>query len=280
MTWLSRSFVLLALLGCERTSPAVCEPGRQIACACLAGTSGVQACKDSGRGYEPCQCPSAPPPVAAKKAVVPQTPELVPCPADFVALADRLTPRGDGDRESPADDERQAEKCTPGLFPRPGWAIVFRRGLGYHRMVVDATTKNVIARAKLERYGGSHDISLKRLATIDFDGDGTSEILEDLEGDGHGYQYENLSVFQVNGATLATALNIPLLSDNEAAQEDPTKAERYTASYEVTKEPDGLRGLVVTGKMVKGHPPTNRSGPPLSIGKKRYTWHDGHLAKD
>ncbi len=38
-------------------TPMVCDPGRQIECACLGGYKGVQVCSYDGSRYEACQCP-------------------------------------------------------------------------------------------------------------------------------------------------------------------------------------------------------------------------------
>lgn len=35
-----------------------CVPGATAECACIGGTTGVQVCKDDGRGYDTCQCPT------------------------------------------------------------------------------------------------------------------------------------------------------------------------------------------------------------------------------
>jgi hypothetical protein len=41
----------------------ICVPGQQVACPCLGGSMGIQACKASGTGYETCQgCPGGNPP--------------------------------------------------------------------------------------------------------------------------------------------------------------------------------------------------------------------------
>lgn len=60
--------VVAALAACGSTggtsnsgggSPSGCTPGVQQACDCLGGTKGIQVCKDDGRGFETCQCPSS-----------------------------------------------------------------------------------------------------------------------------------------------------------------------------------------------------------------------------
>jgi hypothetical protein len=45
-------------------SPILCVPGKQDACACPAGASGVQRCNNQGTGFDPCDCanPVTPPP--------------------------------------------------------------------------------------------------------------------------------------------------------------------------------------------------------------------------
>ncbi|MFA6446824.1 MAG: hypothetical protein WCW31_01040 [Patescibacteria group bacterium] len=45
----------------DATTPMVCDPGRQVECACLGGDKGVQVCADDGSRFEPCQCPMTPP---------------------------------------------------------------------------------------------------------------------------------------------------------------------------------------------------------------------------
>lgn len=42
----------------DATAPLVCDPGRQIECACLGGDKGVQVCSYDGSRYEACQCPT------------------------------------------------------------------------------------------------------------------------------------------------------------------------------------------------------------------------------
>jgi MYXO-CTERM domain-containing protein len=43
----------------------VCVPGQQIACACVGGSLGAQACLPTGTGYAACECPDAAPSNAA-----------------------------------------------------------------------------------------------------------------------------------------------------------------------------------------------------------------------
>ncbi|MBK8994159.1 MAG: hypothetical protein IPM35_00200 [Myxococcales bacterium] len=52
--------LVVGLLRCSSEDDAknVCEPGRQIACACLSG-SGIQVCRGDGSGYAACQCGDA-----------------------------------------------------------------------------------------------------------------------------------------------------------------------------------------------------------------------------
>jgi uncharacterized repeat protein (TIGR02543 family) len=42
----------------EGATPGACVPGQQIACPCLGGSNGVQACKSDGMGFDSCQCPA------------------------------------------------------------------------------------------------------------------------------------------------------------------------------------------------------------------------------
>ncbi len=44
----------------DATTPMVCDPGRQVECACLGGDKGAQVCADDGSKFEPCQCPVEP----------------------------------------------------------------------------------------------------------------------------------------------------------------------------------------------------------------------------
>jgi uncharacterized repeat protein (TIGR02543 family) len=40
----------------EGGTPGACVPGQQIACPCLGGSNGIQACKADGTGFDACQC--------------------------------------------------------------------------------------------------------------------------------------------------------------------------------------------------------------------------------
>ncbi|UQA58296.1 hypothetical protein [Polyangium aurulentum] len=42
--------------GSGGSTPPLCVPGQQVACACPGGAMGAQACNAEGNGYEPCQC--------------------------------------------------------------------------------------------------------------------------------------------------------------------------------------------------------------------------------
>jgi hypothetical protein len=51
-------FILVACNGRDPGSDAtkVCVPGQQIECACQTAVKGIQACKQDGSGYAPCDC--------------------------------------------------------------------------------------------------------------------------------------------------------------------------------------------------------------------------------
>lgn len=247
---------------CSGKPDRACEPGRQVACACPGGAAGAQACLESGQGFARCECAVPPAPTVAPDAAgaasdpvdaaPPRAPaaDLVKCPADAIALAASLTPVSDDD-----DDEVELEpsRCTPGLFPDPGWAIAFQRGSLYHRVVVDAKQRRVVARAEPERVG-SHIQFLERLATIDFDDDGSSELLHVVTDLTQGMTTEKLMVFRRDGDRLDTALDIVIGGDNSGADPDPGDEYSNTATYEVTKEVDGTRGIRIEDQMVDGKP--------------------------
>lgn len=261
-------------VGCAQKSNPVCEAGRQVACACPGGASGVQVCKEDGRSYDKCQC-SPVSTAAVATSTAPKEEALVPCPKDFYKLADRLTPL---EKEEVGEwQEPGGESCTPGLFPKPGWIIVFRRGFLCHRIVVDAATRKVIARAERGFYGGSHDIEVKRLATIDFDGDGSSEILEDMNHDSQGLHSEVLTVFKTRSGQLEVALQEVLQADNSDRADEPSSAFRYEATFEIPKNPDKTRAIAITGKMTKGKMPMENGAPRFVVGTKRFEWRDGKL---
>jgi len=58
-------------------SSQVCEPGKQVDCACPGGSAGAQRCRDDGSGWEACICPDAslPPQDAADGADEDTSPE-------------------------------------------------------------------------------------------------------------------------------------------------------------------------------------------------------------
>ena len=200
--------------------------------------------------------------------------DLVACPTDAIALAARLVPADDADNGEPL--ERESAKCTAGFFPAPGWVVAFRRGLSYERVVIDAATRRVIARAALDHAAGSAFITIKRLATIDFDGDGTSEILHHYEYDSGGYSEALLEAYQVRGGSLVQVFRTTLGSDNSGAEPEAGREVSYQASYTLTKEPDGTRGIEVKGRMSAG----TRSDLPdgAVLGTARFRWSGDRLA--
>lgn len=256
------AILLLGLsMACSSKSSVVCTAGRQLECACPGGGAGAQVCMANGRGFEPCQCQAKPveridSPVTTETVHkdssgtkdVPHrsAKDLVPCPADAIALAMRLAP------VSQDDMEEGSAKCTAGFFPDPGWVVVFRRALAFERLVIDAATRALVARGEPEGVSGSSGVVVVRLATIDFDGDGTSEILYEYHYDSKGYIQESLQAFQISGSTLVSVLDTTLDASNFGAAPEPGQEYAYKASYKLTKESDGTRGVDVTGAMVEG----------------------------
>lgn len=292
---------VIVLGGCGGKEARTCEPGRQVACACPGGTSGAQACMANGRGYEACQCGPSTPSSAAGKAAsstapapapspapapaageAPAAPEgkhrrtaadLVPCPDDAIALAARLTPRPATDVGEPL--AKESATCTAGLFPDPGWAVVFRRGMAHERVVIDAATRTVIARAATEQLAGGDGVEVVRLATVDFDGDGASEILHDVNYDARGYIDEELIAYKVRGDTLDKIFQTSLALNNSGAAMEDSEIESYAAQYKLMKEGDGTYGLEVTGAVVQGHPDVRDA----VIGKAHFRWSGDRLAR-
>ena len=57
MNFLFSAALVLSLVACGAAEESVCEPGRQVSCACPgAGGEGVQACLSDGSGWGPCDC--------------------------------------------------------------------------------------------------------------------------------------------------------------------------------------------------------------------------------
>ncbi len=210
--------VVATLAACGGKEARTCEPGRQVQCACPGGSRGAQACLANGRGYASCQCGAGEPASSTTKAPPATTPpsaapsvdagttaadgpqrwtasDLVPCPADAIALASRLARWSAEDARE--EIESTSAKCTAGFFPDPGWVVTMRRGFSYVRLVIDAASRTVIARAEPEGVSGGGGVEVKRLATIDFEGDGVSEVLQDAVFDVHGYVQEDLIVLQM-----------------------------------------------------------------------------------
>lgn len=241
MIWRIVAILVYSMLPACGDNDRVCEPGRQVPCACPGGSSSAQVCKQAGDGYEPCQCDqpgtpvSEPRPDRDQERAAPTSEhrwsekDLVACPSDAIALAARLTPPMDDNADEGV--EQESARCTAGLFPQPGWAIVFRRGLSHHQVVVDAGTKQVIARAEPARVSGRTVIDVHRLATIDFDGDGDSEILHVYDAAAGGEVGKHIDVLLVSGDSLEFALR-------ESRAANPP-------GYEITKEPNGTRGVTI-----------------------------------
>jgi hypothetical protein len=279
--------LLLGLsMACSSKSSQVWTAGRQLECACPGGGAGAQVCMANGRGFEPCQCQAKP----VERTDSPATTEtihkdidgttdvphrsakgLVPCPGDAIALAMRLAP------VSLDDMEESSAKCTAGFFPDPGWVVVFRRALAFERLVINATTRAIVARGEPEGLSGGSGVEVVRLATIDFDGDGTSEILYEYRYDSHGYWVVSLQAFQISGSTLVSVLDTTLEAFNDGAAPEPGQEYAYKASYKLTQEIDGTRGVDVTGAMVKGNR-SNLDGDVV-IGTARFRWAGGQLAR-
>jgi hypothetical protein len=67
-----RRFALLSFAAVVAAAPpargGICVPGAQVACACAAGSQGVQVCADDGARLGACQCAAPPPPAAPAPA--------------------------------------------------------------------------------------------------------------------------------------------------------------------------------------------------------------------
>lgn len=90
----------LAMLACPLSAAAAeeeraCVPGKQVACACMSGTTGYQRCKDDGAGFEACSCPPEPPPAP------PTPPPTAPPSTSDAMLAPGEIPKVPEDARSP-----------------------------------------------------------------------------------------------------------------------------------------------------------------------------------
>jgi hypothetical protein len=229
-----------------------------------------------GTALGPCACASALS-VSKGSAQAPKesphaTKEIVRCPKDVFTRIKTLIPLQDGESEHD-EDEKDAQKCTPGLFPDAGWVVAKRIGLTYHRVVLDAVSGKIVARAKPEFLGGSHMLTVERLSTVDFDADGKSEALEVLRDEGHGYDQKIVTVFRVKGATLEPMLAVPIALSNDMSAKSGADQFSYEAKYSVTKEPDGTRGLEIDGSSKGKRPQFIKDN--LVLGQKRYVLHEG-----
>ena len=91
----------------------------------------------------------------------------------------------------------------------------------------------------------------------------------------HHYDYSSgdasqqlLEAYRVRGGVLEQVMTVPLAYDVSGA--DPAGGgTAYQASYELTKESDGTRGVDVTGKQVTGFPGDLPDGAVLGTGRFR-----------
>ena len=281
---LSGAALFAAIVGCSSRASQTCMPGQQVACACPGGPSGVQVCASDGLRMGPCDCgasKSSPPTAASAQAAAaaaqppkdlkPSEPALMKCPGDFVARVERAVPPEEDDGNS----EREAEKCTPGLFPEPGWAIVHRAGFKYYRAVLDAQSGRLVAKARPQFENGSTSIQIKRLSTIDFDGDGKSEILEVLAYVGRkGCTGEIVSVYGVRGNQLMQLIDF---RSSSACTDTEESNFEYKGSYEITNESDGTRGILVRGHVEYGSLEATKG---LIVGKQHLRFRHGSFVAE
>lgn len=211
-----------------------------------------------------------------------------PCPSDSVSrslLATALK------TSQPID----VLKCATGIFPDAGWVFVAWVG---QRADVASNAGGAVDDGKaahlhhtVVRNGGAliadehreatwhernddEQLSTTHLETVDFDGDGTSEILEETEYSRRGWTIGNLTVFAKKRSTLETALTVQTSYDDSGM--DPADGHTgCTATWSVADGAAGAHELVVASK--------SSSGPEASAqcvkGTSRYVMRAGKLAK-
>lgn len=205
------------------------------------------------------------------------------CPPE-PALRARLEERW---KPSPANVEIAG--CTPGRFGRPGWLVIayldtYEEGdepgmpssSMLRRIVLDPD--GVIAESEPESVapwyraegGGPGAVQL-----VDFDGDGTDEILETHDASHGGSSSRTLVVRRVESPAIRELFSREIGADNLAADSD--QPIEWSSEVEVKPLPAG-RGheLVLTTSWSQGKP----SGPEdLAPGKHVYRLTNGTFAE-
>lgn len=289
--------------GGEASDGYACEAGRQVSCPCPGGGDGAQVCADDGQAYGACECgsPSVGDPAQVTRAqnlarlaqqstsghvAPPSAPvagvatggwtdrDIVPCPANIGAVAAKLVPADRDER----GERVESVRCTAGLFPAPGWVVDFRRWLSYHRLVINAESRSVVARTT-DGISGSGDFEVAKLATRDFDADGDSEVLVDGTYSKSGYSTRRLSVLDVRGGALVEVFSAILGDDNSGAAMDDSEMYSYEAEYTITKESDGKLAITIKGSPVQGRAPWGDSSGYIE-GTARFRWEGDRMVRE
>lgn len=182
-------------------------------------------------------------------------------------------------------------KCSPGSFPEPGWAFVawvgepadlehsageVGDGRASHLHHVILGTSGVIiadisAEAGWHQRNNAEETNTLRLEAVDFDGDGTDEVVEESEYVRRGYAIRTLDVLAVKGAKLVSAFSLETSFDDSGMASEAGDT-TCAASWSISETANRAHELVVTS--------TQASGPGAMkciVGSKRYSMRGGKL---
>lgn len=267
---------LLLLSSCTRSPKNLaCVPGAQVACACLGGTSGIQVCTVDGARYDSCVCEVAkhgPAPSGSPAQIRVASP--APCPVEE-ELNRRLSTVW---KSSPSQVHLQ--KCVPGSFPAPGWAIVawLERGGGValRHAVLEQATDTVVASLDGDDTGiAQMDYNeFTSLRAIDLDSDGIAEILEEWVHSKGGRTSQIFSLYRLNGRHLQELLSEGVGYDSTAAYGDDEKDRIEVCEGIVTLTKELKIVIDVKLKQRRANDP-----PDCSPGHRVYKILDGKIIK-
>lgn len=104
--------------------------------------------------------------------------------------------------------------CVAGRFPAPGWAIVGRAIYQGVHLIVDGATRRVLATAPFEAMNGSADGGSPIVKTLDLDGDGADEIVQESWYRSGGDFIRSLRIYRREGTKLRRLLDQTIAWDS------------------------------------------------------------------
>ena len=138
--------------------------------------------------------------------------------------------------------------CVAGKFPQPGWwvtAYISSESSWLDRTVVIDAKGAIVSSSDGEIAPGQIDSSGSGgYRAIDFDKDGTDEVLYVFSSDRRGYAESTLQVTKLVNGTWESALSRTFSYDSSAAVENESEAESCEATWEV----DANQAIVFTPK--------------------------------